>query len=119
MLHTRICDLFGIEFPIICAGMGGIACAELAAAVSEAGGLGTIGLAAFSHEGIRNEIAAAKMRTHKPLAGNLLVPFLRPGIVEAVADTGLTAVTFFWGDPRAHVDAIGRLHNSGAKVIWQ
>src|SRR6516165_4987830 len=119
MLHTRICDLFGIEFPIICAGMGGITGAELAAAVSEAGALGTIGLAAFSHEGIRNEIAAARARTRKPLAGNLLVPFLRPGIVEAVADTGLTAVTFFWGDPRDYAQAIRALHKAGIKVIWQ
>ena len=47
MLKTQICELFGIEYPIISAGMGGVALAELAAAVSEAGGLGTIGLAAF------------------------------------------------------------------------
>jgi len=119
MLRTRICDLFGIEFPIISAGMGGIACAELAAAVSEAGGLGTLGLAAFGREGIRNEIAAAQARTRKPLAANLLVPFLRPGIVETVADTGISAVTFFWGDPRDQVEAISRLHQTGAKVIWQ
>jgi nitronate monooxygenase len=119
MLHTPICDLFGIEFPIISAGMGGVACAELAAAVSEAGGLGTLGLAAFSREGIRNEIAAAQARTHKPLAANLLVPFLRPGIIETVADTGLAAVTFFWGDPRAYREAISRLHNTGTMVIWQ
>src|SRR5689334_12337749 len=119
MLHTRICDIFGIEFPIISAGMGGIAGAELAAAVSEAGGLGTLGLAAFSREGIRNEIAAAQARTRQPLAANLLVPFLRPGIVEAVAESRLAAVTFFWGDPRDHGEAISRLHNSGTKVIWQ
>src|SRR6516225_12093156 len=119
MLHTRICDLFGIEFPIICAGMGGITGAELAAAVSKAGGLGTIGLAAFTHEGIRNEIAVAQARTRKPLAGNLLVPFLRTGIVETVADTGLAAVTFFWGDPRDYAQAIGTLHGAGIKVIWQ
>ena len=119
MLHTRICDLFGIEFPIISAGMGGVAGAELAAAVSEAGGLGTLGLAAFGREGIRNEIAAARVRTRKPLAANLLVPFLRPGIVEIVADSGLAAVTFFWGDPRDHVEAFSRLHKAGTKVIWQ
>jgi nitronate monooxygenase len=119
MLRTRICDLFGIEFPIISAGMGGIAGAELAAAVSEAGGLGTLGLAAFGHEGIRNEIAAAQARTRRPLAANLLVPFLRPGIVETVADTGLAAVTFFWGDPRDYVEAISALHKTGTKVIWQ
>src|SRR6266446_4821842 len=119
MLHTRICDLFGIEFPIISAGMGGIALAELAAAVSEAGGLGTLGLAAFGLEGIRNEIAAARKRTQKPLAANLLVPFLRAGIVEAVAETGLEAVTFFWGDARNYTGAIKLLHRAGTKVIWQ
>jgi nitronate monooxygenase len=119
MLYTRICDLFGIELPIVCAGMGGIAGAELAAAVSAAGGLGTLGLAAFSREGIRHEIAGAQACTSKPLAANLLVPFLRPGIVEAVADTGLAAVTFFWGDPRDYVEAISLLHQCGTKVIWQ
>jgi len=99
--------------------MGGVAGAELAAAVSEAGGLGTLGLAAFSREGIRNEIAAAQARTQKPVAANLLVPFLRPGIVETVADTGLAAVTFFWGDPRDYAEAISMLHETGTKVIWQ
>ena len=119
MLRTRICDLFGIDFPIISAGMGGIAGAELAAAVSEAGGLGTLGLAAFGREGIRHEIAAAQTRTRKPLAANLLVPFLRPGIVETVAETRIAAVTFFWGDPRDYVDAISILHKAGTKIIWQ
>jgi len=46
MLKTRFCELFGIEYPIVCAGMG-VALASLAAAVSEAGGLGTISLAGF------------------------------------------------------------------------
>jgi len=119
MLHTPICELFGIEWPIISAGMGGVACAELASAVSEAGGLGTLGLAAFNREGVRNEIDAARSRTRKPLAANLLVPFLRPGIVETVADTGLAAVTFFWGDPREYAEAISTLHHAGTKVIWQ
>jgi nitronate monooxygenase len=119
MLHTRICDILGIEFPIISAGMGGVAGAELAAAVSEAGGLGTLGLAALSREGIRNEITAAHARTRKPLAANLLLPFLRPGIVETVAEAGLAAVTFFWGDARDHRESIKRLQSGEAKVIWQ
>ena len=119
MLHTRICDVFGIEFPIISAGMGGVAGPELAAAVSEAGGLGTLGLAAFNRPGIRHQISAAQERTQKPLGGNLLVPFLRPGTVETVAEAGLAVVTFFWGDPREYVDAISRLHSAGSKVVWQ
>jgi NAD(P)H-dependent flavin oxidoreductase YrpB (nitropropane dioxygenase family) len=119
MLKTAICDLLEIEYPLIAAGMGGIALAELAAAVSEAGALGTIGLAVFGPEGIHNEISAARTRTKKPLAANLLIPFLRPGIVEAVAQSPVQAVTFFWGDARDHADSIGILHRARIKVLWQ
>jgi len=119
MLKTRICELFGLDYPIVCAGMGAVALAELAAAVSEAGGLGTIGLAVFGREGIRNEIAAARSRTRKPLAVNLLLPFLQPGVVDVLADTPISAVTFFWGDARDHADSIARLHRAAIKVIWQ
>jgi NAD(P)H-dependent flavin oxidoreductase YrpB (nitropropane dioxygenase family) len=119
MLRTRICELFGIEYPIISAGMGGVALAELAVAVSEAGGLGTIGLAAFGREGIQNEIAAARLQTSKPLAANLLVPFLQPGIVEAVVRTPIQVLTFFWGDARDHAESIASAHRAGIKIIWQ
>src|SRR5947209_7120533 len=100
MLKTRICDLFGIHYPIVAAGMGGVARAELAAAVSEAGGLGTIGVGGASSEAIRDEVAAARRLTSKPLAVNLLVPFLRPGIVETITKQRIEVVTFFWGDAR-------------------
>lgn len=119
MLKTRICELFGLEYPIVCAGMGGVALAELAAAVSEAGGLGTLGLAALGREGILSEITAAQNRTKKPLAVNLLVPFLRPGLIDLVADTSIQAVTLFWDDARRHADSIARLHRASIKVIWQ
>jgi nitronate monooxygenase len=119
MLKTRICDLFGIQYPIVSAGMGGVARAELAAAVSEAGGLGTIGLAGMGSEAIQHEVAAARRLTAKPLAANLLVPFLRPGVVETIAGLPLAAVTFFWGDARQHAAAIKMLRDAGLKVIWQ
>ena len=119
MLKTPICELFGIEYPIISAGMGGVALAELAAAVSEAGGLGTIGLAALSPEGIKKETVAARSRTAKPLAVNLLVPFLRPGIIEAVLQAPIQVLTFFWGDAREHPESIRLAHRSAIKVIWQ
>ncbi|MGH7843001.1 MAG: NAD(P)H-dependent flavin oxidoreductase [Candidatus Binataceae bacterium] len=119
MLKTKICELFGIAYPIISAGMGGVALAELAAAVSEAGGLGTVGLAAFGREAMHNEIAAARRRTTKPLAANLIIPFLRPGIVEAVLQTPIQVLTFFWGDAREHTEAIEMAHRAGIKVMWQ
>lgn len=119
MLKTRLCELFDFELPIISAGMGAVALAELAAAVSEAGGLGTMGLAAFGPEELQNEIAAARRRTNKPLAANLLIPFLRPGIVEAAVKSPIQVLTFFWGDAREHAESIALARRSGIKVVWQ
>jgi nitronate monooxygenase len=119
MLKTRVCELFGIRYPIISAGMGGVALAELAGAVSEAGGLGTIGLAGLGPEGIGIEVASARRLTSQPLAVNLLIPFLRAGIVEAVVKTPIQALTFFWADAREHKNSIRLAHDAGIKVIWQ
>ncbi len=116
MLKTSICDLFGIEFPIVLAGMGGVSLADLAAAVSEAGGLGTIALAGFSPRAIHDEIAAARKLTRKPIAVNLLVPFIRPGVLDALLDEPVAAITFFWGELAEYVP---RCKERGIKVIWQ
>ena len=98
------------------AGMGGMALSRLAAAVSEAGGLGTIALAGLTREAIHDEIAAARALTAKPLVVNLLVPFLRDGVLETLASEPIDAVTFFWGNPGEH---IARAKSLGLKVIWQ
>src|SRR5207247_1475705 len=103
--------------PIISAGMGGVALAPLAAAVSEAGGLGTIAFAGFTQEAMLSEISAARSLTRKPLVVNLLVPFLREGTFQLLANEPIDAITLFWGEPadlipRAKADGIGR-------VIWQ
>jgi NAD(P)H-dependent flavin oxidoreductase YrpB (nitropropane dioxygenase family) len=119
MLRTKICEMFGIDYPIISAGMGAAALSALAAAVSEAGGLGTIALAGFTQEGIHNEISAARARTRKPLAANLIVPFMRADQIRAVAALRLAAATFFWGDPGEHADTIALMYEGGLKVLWQ
>jgi NAD(P)H-dependent flavin oxidoreductase YrpB (nitropropane dioxygenase family) len=75
--------------------MGSVARHELAAAVSEAGGLGTIG---GVRAPIAAEIAAARRLTGRPIAVNLLLPFLRPGDTEAAA--AADAIVTFWGPPR-------------------
>jgi len=116
MLKTRFCELFGIELPIMLAGMGTIALADLAAAVSEAGAMGTVALAGFTPEGIHNEIAAARRLTKKPLACNLLIPFLQPGVAEAAAASPVEAVTLFWGAPAEYIE---QFKAAGKKVIWQ
>jgi NAD(P)H-dependent flavin oxidoreductase YrpB (nitropropane dioxygenase family) len=94
---SRTPELLGIELPIVQAGMGGgIARRELAAAVSEAGGLGTIGF--MDPPKLVEELSAVRALTSKPVAVNLLLPFARRAHWEAVA--GAEVVVTFWGRPR-------------------
>jgi nitronate monooxygenase len=100
----------GVERPVVQAGMGGgLARAPLAAAVSAAGGLGTIGFEAAAR--MRAEIAAARERTDRPLAANLLLPFARREHWEAAAAADV--VVTFWGRPRRRA-AKSWLHQVGS-----
>src|SRR5262249_37925101 len=74
MLHTPICEMFGIKYPIWRAGVGGVSMAPLVAAVSNAGGLGVIGAATLSANGLRREIRKTRELTDKPFAVDLLAP---------------------------------------------
>jgi NAD(P)H-dependent flavin oxidoreductase YrpB (nitropropane dioxygenase family) len=90
-------ERLGISAPIVQAGMGGgISRHELAAAVSEAGGLGTI--AVGGADAIARELRAARALTGRPLAVNLLLPFARRDWFAAAA--GADVVVTFWGAPR-------------------
>lgn len=80
-LHTRVCDLLGIEHPVMSAGMGFVARAELAAAVSNAGGLGVIGGAGFGAERLRLEIQRTRELTKAPFGVDLLLPVQTTGEV--------------------------------------
>ena len=80
-LHTEICDILGIDVPVISAGMGFVARAELAAAVSNAGGLGVIGGAGFVPERLRLEIQRCRALTDKPFGVDLLLPIQITGSV--------------------------------------
>jgi len=75
MLHTRLCDLLGIEFPIICAPMGFITGPELAAAVSNAGGLGIMPFSGNPPSALRQEIRRLRSLTDKPFGVNLLLHY--------------------------------------------
>lgn len=87
-------ERLGVATPLVQAGMGGgLSRHELAAAVSEAGGLGTIAVNGAAT--IRRELAAARALTAAPLAVNLLLPFARRDWFEAAA--GADVVVTFWG----------------------
>ena len=103
-------ERLGVELPVIQAGMGGgISRHELAAAVSEAGGLGTI--AVNGAEAIRRELAAARALTGRPLAVNVLLPFARRDWFEAAAQADV--VVTFWGEPRRRTGGVW-LHQCGS-----
>jgi nitronate monooxygenase len=103
-------ERLGVELPVVQAGMGGgLSRHELAAAVSEAGGLGTI--AVSGAEAIRRELAAARALTGRPVAVNLLLPFARRDWFEAAAAADV--VVTFWGRPRRRTPGVW-LHQCGS-----
>jgi nitronate monooxygenase len=103
-------ERLGVELPVIQAGMGGgLSGPELAAAVSEAGGLGTIGMA--GRQPLDAEIAAARRLTGNPIVVNLLLPFARNADWEAARTAD--AVVTFWGAPERRVPGVW-IHQCGS-----
>ena len=90
MLTTSLCRQLGIDSPIFCAPMaGGSAGPELASAVSNAGGLGAIGLVALPAPYIREVIRRTHALTRKPFLANLVIPNLQGGELDACFDEKL------------------------------
>jgi len=119
-MKTRITDLFGIEHPIIQGGMHYVGFAELAAAVSNAGGLGTItGLTQKTPADLSNEIARCNEMTDKPFAVNLtFLPTVSspdyPGYVKAIIEGGVQVVETAGRNP---VQVMPYLKGAGIRVI--
>ncbi|MEN9727026.1 MAG: hypothetical protein RL434_1392 [Pseudomonadota bacterium] len=117
MLKTPLCDLLGIEYPILLAGMGlNIAGPELTAAVSNAGGCGVLGSGGLPAEAMRAQLTALRAQTDKPFGVNIILPLLQPGQVEVALEAKVPFVVFFWGDPAPWIPS---LHAAGIKVFLQ
>ncbi len=115
MIHTRICEILGIEYPILQGGMAWVATAELAAAVSNAGGLGIIGAGNAPADVVEREIIKASELTTKPFGVNvmLLSPFVDQ-VMEVIIKHRVKVVTTGAGNPGKY---IGGLKEAGAKII--
>ncbi|MBI1886503.1 MAG: nitronate monooxygenase [Chloroflexi bacterium] len=74
VLRTNLCDILGIEYPVVLAGMGGVSRHQLVAAVSNAGGLGIVGAAAMGPDDIREEVRKIRDLTDKPFGVDILLP---------------------------------------------
>lgn len=115
MIKTEICELLGIEYPIIQGGMAWVATAELAAAVSNAGGLGIIGCGAAPRDVIQEEITKIKKLTNKPFGVNvmLLSPFV-DDIIQLLYEEKVPVITTGAGNPGKYIN---RFKEIGTKVI--
>ena len=114
-MKTKITELLGIKYPVFQGAMAWIADADLAAAVSNAGGLGIIAAGAAPVEFVRDEIRRAKQLTDKPFAVNImLLNPNAPELAQLVIDEGVKVVTTGAGSPAKYMKA---WKEAGIKVI--
>jgi nitronate monooxygenase len=108
--HTPVCDLLGIEHPIVLAPLA--VDPRLPAAVSNAGGLGSLGLSWSDDAGAVVRDTAAL--TERPFAGNFVLASDQRQRVDQALSAGLRIVSFIWGDPSSYVDGV---HDAGGLVM--
>ncbi len=116
-MKTALCDLLGIEHPIIAAPMGpDLTGSDLVAAVSNAGGLGILQAQFCSPPVFRQEIRRVRSLTAKPFGVNLLLHFPVEDQVAICLEERVPVLSLFWGDPTPYVE---RAHAAGVKVSHQ
>ena len=115
MIKSRICEILGIEYPVFQGGMAWVADASLAAAVSEAGGLGLISSINAGTEAVRNEIRKCRELTNKPFGVNIMLQAPNAGeIASMVVEEGVKILTTGAGSPAQYMDM---WKEAGTKVI--
>src|SRR5580693_3524991 len=113
-MQTALCKCLGIELPIIQAPMGGAVGPQLAAAVSNAGGLGMLVLWRADIATVRQQIRQTRALTSKPFGVNLNLEFPQEERLAACLDEGVRIISFFWRDPAA---LMPRAKAAGATVL--
>ena len=115
MIHSKICEILGIRYPVFQGGMAWIADGRLAAAVSGGGGLGIIGAGNAPADYVREEIRKARSLTDKPIGVNVMLmsPFA-DDIAQVILDEGVQVVTTGAGNPGRYIPA---WKEAGVKVF--
>ncbi len=120
LLHRPVCDLLGCAYPIVLAGMGGIARSELVAAVTEGGGFGFLGMVREPVDLIRAEATALRARGIQRFGVNLIPRATDPALLEAQVsaciDLGVPVVGLFWD---VALKLVARLRAAGITVVCQ
>ncbi len=115
-LHTPLCDLLGVRHPVMLAGMGGVSYAELAAAVSNAGGYGVLGMAGKGPDFIREQMRQVRQLTDKPFGVDLLAasPESLTASVDVIIEEGASSFVAGLGVP---MPILEKLKKAGLKVM--
>lgn len=115
MIHTELCDLLGIEYPVFQGGMAWIADGKLAAAVSNGGGLGVVAAGNAPADYVRQQIRIAKFLTEKPFGVNIMLmsPFADE-VAQVAAEERVAVVTTGAGNPSKYMQL---WKDAGIKVI--
>ncbi len=114
-MKTSLCEKLGMEVPIMQAAIGGgITCPALAAAVSNAGGLGSLALTGRGKDGTREVLRATRRLTSRALVANLLLSYDIEAELEAILEHPPCVVSFFWGDIDGYVE---RIKSAGAMIM--
>lgn len=116
-IRTPLCEMLGIEHPVLNVGFGGGAPPELAAAVSNAGGCGVLGSSYRYPDVNEDHVARLRRLTDQPFGVNVIIGSERNAeVVEQWIDLGVPLLVLFWGDPSRFVE---RAHRRGIKVFLQ
>ncbi|HEY3424205.1 MAG TPA: enoyl-[acyl-carrier-protein] reductase FabK [Negativicutes bacterium] len=115
MLNNKLCQLLAIKYPILQGGMAWVATAELAAAVSNAGGLGVIGAGYMPADILRAQIKKTKILTTKPFGVNIMLmsPFVKE-VMQVVVEERVPVITTGAGNPGEYIPALKAI---GSRVI--
>ena len=105
-MKTGLTELLQIKYPIIQAPIGSATTPELAAAVSNAGGLGSLALSWKDHDSTRESIRQTKKLTDKPFAVNLVLAFDQEERVKICIEENVPVVSFFWGDSAKYINQL-------------
>ena len=116
MLRTHLCDVLGIDVPIIQAGMSLFTSAELVAAVSNAGGLGSLGCDLRSAEDLTRQLSRTRELTTRPFAVNHLLRTLNKDVFSSTLQAKPPVISFAGDDPG---DLVKRAHDVGSVVMHQ
>lgn len=117
MLHTRFTEDYGLEIPFISAGMAFVAMPPLVAAVSNSGGMGTLGAALVPPDGLRGLIEAIASMTSRPFGVNFITQFATEMHIDVCIEERVPVVSFFWNKPPKAF--ISKLHTAGRKAWMQ